>query len=65
MNGPESVTANFVSCDLNHDGVVNVKDLQILINQALGMAAPVTDLNHDGMVNGIDIQRLIALILSD
>jgi hypothetical protein len=65
MNGPESVTANFVSCDLNNDGVVNVKDLQILINQVLGKASPVTDLNNDGMVNAIDIQRLIAVILSD
>ncbi len=65
MNGTESVTANFVSCDLNNDGVVDVRDLQILINQALGVAAPVTDLNHDGVVNAIDIQRLIALILSD
>jgi hypothetical protein len=65
MNGPESATANFVSCDLNNDGVVDVKDLQILINQALGKAPPVTDLNHDGMVNAIDIQRLIAVILSD
>jgi hypothetical protein len=48
------------SCDLNSDGVVNILDVQISVNQTLG-ATPCTngDLNSDGMCSIIDTQRVI------
>ena len=47
------------SCDLNGDGVVNVVDVQLIINQALGVIPAVNDLNHDGVVNVADVQKEI------
>ncbi|HLN02906.1 MAG TPA: right-handed parallel beta-helix repeat-containing protein [Bryobacteraceae bacterium] len=51
----------FVSaCDLNADGLVNVIDIQLAIDQALGIF-PCTngDLNGDGQCNVVDVQRII------
>jgi hypothetical protein len=47
------------SCDLNSDGVVNVLDVQIAVNQSIG-AEPCgsADLNQDGVCNGEDVQRV-------
>jgi hypothetical protein len=48
-------------CDLNGDGVVNFLDVQLAINQAIGIAAcSNSDLNHDGQCNVVDVQRIIA-----
>ena len=44
------------SRDLNGDGVVNVADVQMIINEALGVARASHDLNHDGVVSVADIQ---------
>jgi len=57
------VTADFVSCDINHDGVVNIEDIQLITNGALGSAPPVNDMNNDGVVNVADIQMLLASLL--
>lgn len=63
MNAPQTATANFLSCDINHDGLVNVADVQLMVNEALGAAPAVDDLNHDGVVNVADIQKLINAVL--
>ena len=47
------------TCDLNGDGQVNVADVQVIINEALGVIAAVHDLNHDGVVNVGDVQKEI------
>jgi hypothetical protein len=48
------------SCDLNADGVVNAVDVQLAINQALGIA-PCTnaDLIGNGVCSVLDVQRII------
>jgi hypothetical protein len=50
--------------DLNHDGAVNVLDLQILVNTILaGTADAAKDLNLDGRINVLDLQLLVNSIL--
>jgi probable HAF family extracellular repeat protein len=44
------------SCDVNQDQVVNVLDVQLMVNEALGAGSPHNDLNGDGAVNVADIQ---------
>jgi probable HAF family extracellular repeat protein len=44
------------SCDVNQDDVVNVLDVQIMVNEALGGHSPLDDLNGDGVVNVVDVQ---------
>jgi hypothetical protein len=60
MNMPHSVTGQFVNtaaaCDLNRDGVVNVKDVQLMVNEALGVAQALNDVSGDGVVDVLDIQ---------
>lgn len=59
VTAPSTVTANFVSADLNSDNKVNATDLQQIINEALGGTRAVHDLNNDGVVNIADVQRLL------
>ena len=47
-------TAN--ACFINSDNVVTVADVQVVVNQALGVAQALNDLNLDGVVNVVDIQ---------
>jgi sugar lactone lactonase YvrE len=47
------------TCDLNGDESVSVADVQIIINEALGVIPAVHDLNHDGLVNVVDVQKEI------
>jgi len=48
------------SCDLNWDGVVNILDVQIAINQVLGVVqCGNADLMQTGFCTAIDIQRVI------
>jgi hypothetical protein len=48
------------SCDINGDGVINAADIQLAINQALGLSACTTaDLQQNGRCNVIDVQRVI------
>ncbi|MBZ5496317.1 MAG: hypothetical protein LAP85_07935 [Acidobacteriia bacterium] len=50
--------------DLNHDGSINVLDLQILVNAILaGVQTGSGDLNGDGSVNVLDLQLLVNRIL--
>lgn len=47
-------------CDLNTDGVVNVVDVQIAVNAALGLApCGFADLAGSGVCNVVDVQRII------
>jgi probable HAF family extracellular repeat protein/uncharacterized repeat protein (TIGR03803 family) len=43
-------------CDINKDGVFNVSDVQLLMNQALGLASAVSDLNGSEAVTVVDVQ---------
>ena len=46
------------ACDLNGDGSTNVSDVQLCVNQAIGVTACTTgDINKDGVCNVIDVQR--------
>jgi hypothetical protein len=47
------------SCDINADGFTNVADVQLIINEALGVSPATHDLNHDGAVNVADVQKVI------
>jgi hypothetical protein len=49
-----------LTCDLNGDGTVNAADVQIAINQALGLSPCSTaDLQQNGQCSVIDVQRII------
>jgi hypothetical protein len=43
-------------CDLKRNGTINVADVQLIINEALGVTQPVNDLSGDGVVNVLDVQ---------
>lgn len=47
-------------CDVNSDGSTNVQDVQLVINQVLGLAAKTTDLDQDGKTTVIDAMRVVA-----
>jgi hypothetical protein len=47
------------NCDINLAGVTNVADLQLIINEVLGVSPAIHDLNHDGAVNVADVQKVI------
>ena len=46
-------------CDVNGDQAVNVVDVQLIINEALGIVPAVHDLSGDGLVNVVDVQIVI------
>ncbi len=59
---PTACTAGTIrtaSCDINGDGTVNVSDVQLIINEALGLIPAADDLNGDGTVNVADVQKVI------
>jgi len=37
--------------------------VQLMINEALGVAPAVNDLNHDGVIDVVDVQRVIDAVL--
>jgi len=43
------------ACSLNGIGNPNVSDVQMIINEAVGVAPPANDLNLDGAVNVTDV----------
>jgi hypothetical protein len=47
------------SCDVNRDGTVNVADVQLVINHALGVSAFACDINGDNTINIGDVQIVI------
>jgi hypothetical protein len=52
-----------MACDLNLDGSVNVVDLQLVLNQALGLIPVTLDLNGDGDVDVADVQIVANAVL--
>ena len=52
--------------DVNHDGEVNIADINTLIDIVLAGSTdnPDADVNHDGEVNIADINTLIDIVLS-
>ena len=50
---------NFSACDANRDGTTNVVDVQLSVNQVLGLAACSADINLDGQCNVVDVQRIV------
>ena len=53
----------FSPCDVNHDGLINITDVQAAVNQALGVSACTSDLDGDGKCDIIDVQRVITAAL--
>jgi uncharacterized repeat protein (TIGR01451 family) len=54
---PSALTVSaFSPCDLKQNGSINVSDVQLIINEALGVSPAVNDLNGDGVVNVVDVQ---------
>ena len=58
-NTPPPPPASGSSCDINGDGATNVTDVQLEVNQAIGVATCAVDLNKDGACNVIDVQRVV------
>jgi hypothetical protein len=50
VSGAETV------CDVNQDGNVNVSDVQMTIDQALGVVSAANALNHGGVTNVVEVQ---------
>lgn len=51
--------------DVNHDGEVNIADVNVIVNAILkGQLSLDLDLNDDGEVNIADVNQVIAVILS-
>ena len=50
--------------DVNQDGYINVADVQLIINDLIGLDdVPTADVDRSGAVNVKDIQRVINIIL--
>jgi len=57
---PASVRAQTANaCDLNQDGVVNILDVQLAVNMALGLAPCTANVAGAGVCNTVVIQRVI------
>jgi hypothetical protein len=69
FSNPFSVAINFTSqvfvvqtakmCDISQTASTNVADVQLIVNEALGVATPADDLNNDGVSNIADVQIVI------
>ena len=51
------------TCTVSGDQNASVLDIQILINQALGLIPPANDLNHDGVINLVDVAKLMGAVV--
>lgn len=67
MSAPESITAAFsvpgFTCAITGDATASVADVQLMINEALGLALPSDDLNRDNTVDVADVQKVIEAAL--
>jgi uncharacterized repeat protein (TIGR01451 family) len=48
-----------LTCTVTGDPVAGNADVQLMINQALGLAPPADDLNGDGVINILDVQIVV------
>jgi hypothetical protein len=46
-------------CDINQTGTISVSEIQMMIDELLGLAQAANDLNADGVVNVVDVQIVI------
>ena len=51
-------------CDVNRSGSTDVADVQLVVNEALGVSLAVDDLNGDSHVNLVDVQIVINAAVS-
>jgi hypothetical protein len=51
-----NVPASSHACAVNEAGNYNMTDVQLIINEALGLSPAANDLNGDGVLNVIDVQ---------
>ncbi len=58
------ITAGNNACDVNTSGASDIVDVQICVNQAIGVAGCSTgDINNDTQCNVIDVQRVVNAVL--
>ena len=65
INQGDCITESYTSGDVNNDTILNVLDVVIIVNIALGELDYIkyTDLDNDNMVNVLDVVQLVNLIL--
>jgi hypothetical protein len=51
-----SELGEFSSCDVNRDGAIDIRDVQDLIDQTLGVRPPSSDFIGSSVVNVVDVQ---------
>jgi hypothetical protein len=56
---PLSAWAQFSPCDLNQDGVVNVTDVTLATNMALGLSSCTATIKGTGGCNVVTVQRVV------
>jgi len=63
----DCITESCTSGDVNNDTILNVLDVVIIVNFALGELDYIecADLNNDNMVNVFDVVQLVNFILSN
>jgi hypothetical protein len=53
------------TCDQNNDGAMNVVDVQLVVNQALGVTPCTTgDLQQNSRCDVLDVQRAVNAVLT-
>ena len=57
------VNAQTSPCDLNKDGVVNIADVQMMVNEVLGTVPCTVNLDGTGKCDVADVQRVITAAL--
>jgi uncharacterized repeat protein (TIGR01451 family) len=60
----DSTVVTSMACDINQDSSFTIKDLQMALNQALGLASRTNDLNSDGVVNLVDLRIVLNAVMN-
>jgi hypothetical protein len=50
-------------CDVNQDGTLNVSDVQMIVDQALGIMSAANAMNHGGVTNVVEVQIVTNAVL--
>ena len=56
--------AAYSHCDVKFNGNIDVADVQLIIDEALGVVAAANDFNGDGAVNVLDVQIELGAVLN-
>ena len=55
---------NFILGDVNQDGILNILDVVIIVNQVLSNEYNlIADVNEDGVVNVLDVVMMVNILL--